>query len=73
MNWIKQDREKQKNENLGLELINTVNENKAVNAELGNAYKTGTNKTEENAQMLNKIDTLTKALEETKEAQINSI
>ena len=43
------DREKQKNENLGIELINVVNENKVTTNELNSAYKTGTNKTEEGA------------------------
>lgn len=39
--------EKQKTENLGLELINIVNENKALQAELEQSYKVSTNATED--------------------------
>jgi predicted nucleic acid-binding Zn-ribbon protein len=53
------DKERQKNENLGLELINTVNENKSLQNELSGAYKSSTNKTEEGARLHCRVESLT--------------
>jgi predicted nucleic acid-binding Zn-ribbon protein len=64
------DKERQKNENLGLELINTVNENKSLQNELSGAYKNSTNKTEEGARLHGRVESLTSQWEETKEALI---
>jgi len=64
------DKEKQKNENLGLELINTVNENKSLQNELSGAYKNSTDKTEEGARMVNRFESMQSQCDETKEALI---
>ena len=52
------EEEKKKNENLGLELINTVNENKALQAELNMAYKSSSNATEDGAKNATRLDNL---------------
>jgi hypothetical protein len=46
--------EKAKSENVGLELINIVNENKALHQELNDIYKKSGSTNEENAKYINK-------------------
>lgn len=50
--------EKEKNENLRIELINTVNENKALQGELNAAYKNSTNATEDGVKITVRYDSL---------------
>ena len=64
------DEEKKKNENLGLELINTVNENKALQSELSQAYKSASGETENGAKMSNRLETLQKQYDDNREALI---
>ena len=46
------EEEKKRNENIGLELINTVNENKALHEELNDIFKKTGSTNEENAKFL---------------------
>ncbi len=46
--------EKKKNENLGVELINLVNENKALHDEINDIYKKSGSTNDENAKFINK-------------------
>ena len=46
--------EKKKNENLGVELINLVNENKALHDEINDFYKKSGSINDENAKFINK-------------------
>jgi hypothetical protein len=48
--------EKAKSENVGLELINIVNENKALHQELNDIYKKSGSTNEENSRYLNKYN-----------------
>lgn len=64
------EEEKKKNENLGLELINVVNENKALQSELNLAYKGTTNATEDGAKMSTRLDNLQRQYDDQKEALI---
>jgi hypothetical protein len=45
------DQEKKKNENIGIELINAVNENKALHDEVNDIYKRSGSTSEENHEM----------------------
>mgnify|MGYP000104790623 CR=1 FL=1 len=64
------EEEKRKNENLGLELINTVNENKALQAELNLAYKNSENAVAGGAQVSNRLDSLQRQYDDQREAII---
>lgn len=66
------DEEKKKNENLGLELINTVNENKALQSELNMAYKTSSGAAEDGAKLSNRLDTLQRQYDDNREALLMS-
>lgn len=44
--------EKKKNENIGIELINVVNENKALHEEINDIYKRSGNTNEENSKFI---------------------
>lgn len=62
------EEEKKKNENLGLELINVVNENKALQSELNMAYKSSSNATEDGAKLSNRFDNLQRQYDDQREA-----
>lgn len=62
------EEEKRKNENLGIELINTVNENKALQAELNQAYKNSSSTTEEGAKLSGRLDNLQRQYDDQREA-----
>ena len=64
--------ERKKNENIGIELINVMNENKALHDEINDIYKKSGNTNEENARFINKIDKLEKDNNELREALIFS-
>lgn len=66
------EEEKKKNENLGLELINVVNENKALQSELNMAYKTTSNASEDGAKMSTRLDNLQRQYDDTREALMMS-
>lgn len=50
--------EKNKNENIGIELINLTNENKALHDEINDIYKKSGSTNQENAKFINKIEKL---------------
>ncbi|CAD8184449.1 unnamed protein product [Paramecium octaurelia] len=62
--------EKAKSENIGLELINVVNENKSLHQELNDIYKKSGNTNEENARFMKKIEKLEQENREQREALI---
>ena len=66
------DMERKKNENIGIELINVMNENKALHDEINDIYKKSGSTNEENARFINKIDKLEKDNNELREALIFS-
>ena len=49
------EEEKAKNQNIGLELINSINENKALHDEINDIYKKTGSTSEENDRFLKKI------------------
>eukprot|EP00828_Plagiopyla_frontata_P003703 TRINITY_DN11192_c0_g1_i2.p1 TRINITY_DN11192_c0_g1~~TRINITY_DN11192_c0_g1_i2.p1 ORF type:complete len:540 (+),score=78.71 TRINITY_DN11192_c0_g1_i2:95-1621(+) len=66
------DMERKKNENIGIELINVMNENKALHDEINDIYKKSGSTNDENARFINKIDRLEKDNHELREALIFS-
>lgn len=66
------ENEKQKNENIRIELINTVNENKALQNEINQAYKTSSNATEDGAMLSTRLDNLQRKFHEQSEALVMS-
>lgn len=52
------DEEKQKNQNVGMELINMVNENKALHDEMNDIYKKTSSTSDENSRFINRIEKL---------------
>ncbi len=66
------DQEKKKNENIGIELINAVNENKALHDEVNDIYKRSGSTSDENQRFYIKIEKLEKENHEMKEALIYS-
>ena len=48
------EEEKLKNQNIGMELINMVNENKALHDEMNDIYKKSGNTNDENSRFINK-------------------
>jgi len=52
------EEEKLKNQNVGMELINMVNENKALHDEMNDIYKKTSSTTDENARFINRIEKL---------------
>ena len=62
------EEERKKNENLGFELINTVNENKALQAQLNTAYKSSSSATENEAKLSTRLDTVQRMYDDQKEA-----
>lgn len=66
------EQEKRKNENIGIELINVVNENKALHEEINDIYKRSGSTNEENAKFLIRIERFEKENQELREALIFS-
>lgn len=64
--------EKAKSENIGLELINVVNENKALHQELNDIYKKSGATTDENARFIKKMERLEEENRQQREALIFS-
>ena len=62
------EEEKKKNENLGLELINTVNENKSLQSELNMAYKNSENAVSGGAHTSNRLDNLQRQYDDQRES-----
>lgn len=52
--------EKKKNENLGIELINLANENKALHDEINDIYKRSGSTNDENSKLINKLEKIDK-------------
>jgi hypothetical protein len=64
------EEEKLKNQNIGLELINMVNENKALHDEMNDVYKKTGVAGEENHRFLSKIEKLENENQEQREALV---
>ena len=64
------DAEKAKNDNLGLELINLVNENKALQSDSNSINRNHADMTEDHKRAVRKVEKLEKELRETQEALI---
>ena len=64
------DAEKAKNDNLGLELINLVNENKALQSDSNGINRNHADMTEDHKRAVRKVEKLEKELRETQEALI---
>lgn len=62
--------EKAKSENIGLELINVVHENKALHQELNDIYKKSGNTNEENSRFVKKLERMEQENREQREALI---
>lgn len=52
------EEEKLKNQNVGVEMINIMNENKALTEEINNTYKKTGMQTEENSRFIGKMQRL---------------
>ncbi|EGR27555.1 kinesin-like protein, putative [Ichthyophthirius multifiliis] len=61
---------KAKNQNVGMELINMVNENKALHDEINTIYKKSSLTTEENAKFIHKIEKFERENQEQREALV---
>jgi len=59
-----------KNQNIGLELINVVNENKALHDEMNDIYKKSGATTDENARFINRLERTERENTEQREALI---
>ena len=66
------DNEKLKNENLGLEVINLVNENKSLQNELNDTFKRANYGTEENTRYMGKMERLERENHEKSQALIEA-
>lgn len=66
------DNEKLKNENLGLEVINLGNENKALQSELNDTFKRANMGGEENERYLNRLSRLERENNEKSQAMIEA-
>ncbi|EAS00321.3 kinesin motor catalytic domain protein (macronuclear) [Tetrahymena thermophila SB210] len=66
----KLDDEKIKNQNVGMELINMVNENKALHDEMNDIYKKSSSTNDENARFINRIEKLENENQEQREALV---
>ena len=64
------EEEKLKNQNIGMELINMVNENKALHDEMNDVYKKTGATTDENQRFINKMEKLDKENQEQREALV---
>lgn len=64
------EEEKLKNQNVGMELINMVNENKALHDEMNDIYKKTGSQGDENSRFLNKIEKLEAENQEQREALV---
>ena len=61
------DDEKRKNENVGIELINVVNENKALHDEINDIYRKSGSTNEENTKFVKRLEHYEKENAELKE------
>ncbi|KRX05294.1 P-loop containing nucleoside triphosphate hydrolase [Pseudocohnilembus persalinus] len=64
------EEEKLKNQNIGMELINMVNENKALHDEMNDIYKKSGNTSDENQKFINRIEKLDRENQEQREALV---